>query len=628
MKEFISLVSKEKTKDVNPVLFDRTKEPSIVEFIVSGLKVIESLPYIKFVDWKHITDASKIDIKLNRRHIKNKAILKDKNISKIVSIRDTAQEMLQMKFIIEYDGDVRYITKNLLIPSYIDSYHMLINGKEVLPQKQIVDMSTYNQKKSVKLKTTLTPIDVYKESIKSPFENTEGDKFKIKTFILNLFTKELNPLYYYLAKFGLHRTIKYFGFEDIIDVTDTEFDNEINYYFKINKYLFVEVDKRYFDANEFVRTFTYMIYDLFKTRSKLESLDDVEYWTIQLGAMFTTNTKNQLNKGLNVLISFGRILDDITKNTLRLDEKHLQSTHSLIRWLLQNYSELRKKNNHDLTMKRIRCNEVTAFYFIQSMTQRINTLLNRKKLSIESIERIFNWNPDELFRIMISSRNTLLKYDADINCFELLNGLRFSFLGSQGISGGKNIGVQFRDIYPSHLGRIDLNGVSHGKNTALTGFIVPRCKIYGNGFFSNKSSDPDNFNDELRSLKEKFKNKKIDQRKEEIRKIKDEKQRICDEKYATAKFEKRDGKIVIHRLVKPLKHEDTNQYIISNRHPYTGYVRTHRNAKGQVLTEDGKFFISRRKELEKRDGKILIRARNRSDKKHYISSRVSNRSEA
>lgn len=628
MKEFISLVSKEKTKDVNPVLFDRTKEPSIVEFIVSGLKVIESLPYIKFVDWKHITDASKIDIKLNRRHIKNKAILKDKNISKIVSIRDTAQEMLQMKFIIEYDGDVRYITKNLLIPSYIDSYHMLINGKEVLPQKQIVDMSTYNQKKSVKLKTTLTPIDVYKESIKSPFENTEGNKFKIKTFILNLFTKELNPLYYYLAKFGLHRTIKYFGFEDIIDVTDTEFDNEINYYFKINKYLFVEVDKRYFDANEFVRTFTYMIYDLFKTRSKLESLDDVEYWTIQLGAMFTTNTKNQLNKGLNVLISFGRILDDITKNTLRLDEKHLQSTHSLIRWLLQNYSELRKKNNHDLTMKRIRCNEVTAFYFIQSMTQRINTLLNRKKLSIESIERIFNWNPDELFRIMISSRNTLLKYDADINCFELLNGLRFSFLGSQGISGGKNIGVQFRDIYPSHLGRIDLNGVSHGKNTALTGFIVPRCKIYGNGFFSNKSSDPDNFNDELRSLKEKFKNKKIDQRKEEIRKIKDEKQRICDEKYATAKFEKRDGKIVIHRLVKPLKHEDTNQYIISNRHPYTGYVRTYRNAKGQVLTEDGKFFISRRKELEKRDGKILIRARNRSDKKHYISSRVSNRSEA
>ena len=98
------------------------------------------------------------------------------------------------------------------------------------------------------------------------------------------------------------------------------------------------------------------------------------------------------------------------------------------------------------------------------MSKRINTLLNKRKITIESIERIFNWNPDELFSIMISSKNTLLKYDSDINCFELLNALRFSFLGSQGITGGKNIGVQFRDIYPSHLGRIDINGASHGKN--------------------------------------------------------------------------------------------------------------------------------------------------------------------
>ena len=458
------MVSKEKTEDVNPMLFDRTKEPSIAEFIVSGLKVIESLPYIKFTKWKHITDASKIDVKLNRRHIKNKAINKDKEISKIVSIRDTAQEMLQMEFVIDFDGDTRYIKKNLLIPSYIDNYHMLINGKEVLPQKQIVDMSTYNQKKSVKLKTTLTPIDLYKEPIKGSFENTKGKSFKVKTFILNLFTKELNPLYYYFAKFGFHKTLKYFGLKDVIDVTDTEFDNGINYYFKINKDLFVEVDKRYFNSNDFIRSFTYMVYDIFQGKIKLDSVDKVEYWVTKLGALFTKNTKTQLNKGYNVLVSFGRILDDITKSTLRLDKKHLQSTHSLVRWLLQNYGDLRKKNNHDLAMKRVRCNEVTAFYFIQSMAQRINNLLNKKKLTIESIERIFNWNPDELFRIMISSRNTLLKYDPDINCFELLNALRFSFLGSQGISGGKNIGVQFRDIYPSHLGRIDLNGVSHGKN--------------------------------------------------------------------------------------------------------------------------------------------------------------------
>ena len=466
MRKFIAQVSKEHTDELDPKLFDRTKEKSISEYIVSGLKVIESLPYIKFVDYKYVSDCSKIDVKLNRRHIKDKTLDKNKDISKVISTRDTAQEMLTMCFTIDYEGEHRYIKKNLLIPSYIDKYHLLINGKEVLPQKQIVDMSTYNQKKSLKLKTTLTPIDLYKEEIKIPFITTEDDDFShIKTFILNLFTKELNPLYYYMAKFGLHKTINYFNMKDIVDVTDEEYDNNLNYYFQVNKELYMEVDKRFFNKSDFVKTFSFMIYDMLKKgRIKYENVDNIPFWTTKLGTLFTTNTKNQYAKGLNVLVSFDRILDDITKDTLRIDKKHLQSTHSLIRWLIQNYVYLRKKNNHDLTTKRMRCNEVTAFYFIQAMSQRINQLLNKKKLTIEAIERIFNWNSDELFRIMLSNKNTLLKYDADINCFELLNALRFSFLGSQGISGGKNIGNQFRDIYPSHLGRIDLNGISHGKN--------------------------------------------------------------------------------------------------------------------------------------------------------------------
>ena len=480
MRQFIVHISKKKTDELNPELFDRTKEKSISEYIVSGLKVIESLPYIKFVDWKLVTDASKIDIKLNRKHIKDKNIYKDKEISKIISTKDTAQEMLIMSFAIDYEGEHRYITKKLLVPSYVDKYHLLINGKEVLPQKQIVDMSTYNQKKSVKLKTTLTPVDIYKENPSLDFVTTDNDIFtnSVKTFVLNLFTKELNPLYYYLAKFGLHKTINYFGMRDIIDITDEEYDKDIFYYFQINKELFLEVDKRFFDSNDFIKSFSYMLFDIFKAkgRFKLDIVDDMNFWVTRLGSIFTTNTKNQLSKGYNVLVSFSRILDDITRDTLRLDKKHLQSTHSLIRWILQNYSSLRKKNNHDLAMKRMRCNEVTAFYFIQAMSQRINQLLNKKKLSIEAIERIFNWNSEELFRIMLSSKNTLLKYDADINCFDMLNALRFSFLGSQGISGGKNIGDQFRDIYPSHLGRIDLNGISHGKNQIRFTFMVTCSK--------------------------------------------------------------------------------------------------------------------------------------------------------
>ena len=599
-RKFVAESSKEKTDEVDPSLFNRRKEPSITQFIVDGLKVIESLPYIKFVDWKEIKDSSKINIKLNRRHLKDRKIQKQKEITKIVPIRDTAQEMLQMTFRIDYDGESRYIKKNLLIPSYIDDYHLLINGKEILPQKQIVDTSTYNRKKSVMLKTTLTPIDIYKKEVKDLFETTKGKVFKIETFIINLFTKEINPLYYYAAKFGITKTINYFSMSDIIDITEVEHDTSINYYFRINNNLFVEVDKRFFKKSDFVKSFTYMVYDLFPARSKSEIVDDVEYWLIRLGSIYTSNTKNQLNKGQNVLISFGRTLDDITANMLRLDKKHLKSTYSLIRWELQNFNGLRKKDNHDLANKRLRCNEVIAFYFIQSMSQRINNLLNKKKLSIEDIEKIFNWNPNELLRLMLSSKNTLLKYDPDINNFQLLNALRCSFLGPQGITGGKNISDSFRDIYPSHLGRIDLNAVSHGGNSCLTGFLVPTCEIYKNGFFSKESIDPDTFSSRIKRLKKSLKDKKIDERKEEIN-IEKHKYICRREGYLYEKSIPRDknGKIIISKRTKLLKNLDTGEIIIFPRHNKDiEFVRSYRDENGILRDENGRIIISKRHKLK------------------------------
>lgn len=609
MREFISQMSEKRISDINPQLFNRSFEPSIADYIISGLKVIESLPYIKFTYWERITDASKIDVKLNRKHLKNKAILKNKNINKIISIHDTAEEMLKLKFQIDYDGETRYIRKNLLIPAYIDDYHMLINGKEILTQKQIVDMSTYNQKKSVKLKTTLTPIDLYKIPVKDGLTSTDGNKFEIKTFILNLFTKEINPLKYYAAKFGIHKTINYFGFSNVIDVVDREWDKNIFYYFQIkDNDLYIEVDKNYFKESKFIRTFVYMIYELFGPKTTFEDIDKISYWLIQLGMIFTKNTKIQKSKGLNVLVSFDRILDDITKSTLRLDKKHLQSTHSIIRWLITNYSELRKKDNHDLELKRIRCNEVTAFYFIQSMSQRINNLLNKKKLTIESIERIFNWNPDELFKLMKSSTNTLLKYNPNINCFDLLNALRFSFLGSQGISGGKNISDNFREIHASHCGRIDLNGQSHGANTALTGFLTPRCKIYDGGFFSKESKDPDMYSKTLKKIHSKLSNKSSGGRKiTDIKaELKLEKLKVIKEYETLNNVPVRNGHYLIARK-NEYYNRDTHTYIIDPMKPIEGYIQKYRDEDGLYHNMKGNYLIERENNvIRNRDGIQVI----------------------
>ena len=227
-------MSEDNIKRMNPDIFVKNNQESIASYIVKGLRVLESLPYIKFVGYEHITDESQIDIKLNRKHIKNRIILKDKSIKKVISTSDSAYEKLILRFEVNYDGETRYIRKELLIPAYVDKYHLLLNGKEILPQAQIIDMSTHIQGKSLKIKSILQPIDLYKKPIKrNKFVNTKDESFEVDTFILNLFTKELNPLYYYLAKFGLLGTIKYFGMSGVIDITDREYDNGLFYYFKI-----------------------------------------------------------------------------------------------------------------------------------------------------------------------------------------------------------------------------------------------------------------------------------------------------------------------------------------------------------------------------------------------------------
>ena len=147
------------------------------------------------------------------------------------------------------------------------------------------------------------------------------------------------------------------------------------------------------------------------------------------------------------------------------------------------------------------------------------------------------------------------------------------------------------------------------KRTALTGFLVPKCKIYGNGYFSKETSDPDNFNTEFNKLRNKLYDKDIEKTKKEIQKIKDGKS-LEDIKYIKNRFERRDGRIVIHRRPIVAKNLGTNQYIISARHPGIGYRKTYRNKDGQIMTYDNRYLIKRRHDPTISSGRYVIKSKN------------------
>ena len=146
--------------------------------------------------------------------------------------------------------------------------------------------------------------------------------------------------------------------------------------------------------------------------------------------------------------------------------------------------------------------------------------------------------------------------------------------------------------------------------TALTGFLVPRAKVYGNGFFSKESLDPDNYNDYLTKLHKDLKDKFIDKRKHEIQLLKDEKFKLLEHQFMVEQFEYINGRLVLHRRPKILKNKDDNRVIIYPRNASSKYVKTYRNENGLTLTEQNRLYVHRRHAIIKtEDDRAIIHSR-------------------
>ena len=52
--------------------------------------------------------------------------------------------------------------------------------------------------------------------------------------------------------------------------------------------------------------------------------------------------------------------------------------------------------------------------------------------------------------------------------------------------------LSYRDIYPSHIGRYDLN-VCSSSDPGLTGYLTANCKVDSRGYFDPENSEPDSY---------------------------------------------------------------------------------------------------------------------------------------
>jgi len=466
--------------DINDELFDRRTGKQIYEFIIDDLKSIEMIPNVYLKDVEYITDASKIDVRLNRRIIKNKKILKQK-IEKLIPIQYTAFDALKFTLTINR----RTLVENLiLIPKYIDRYHLMFNGNKTLVMFQVVDNSTYNIKGDVILKTRI-PAKLNKEKKKIELIDIPSEKeFNFNNILMiDLFKKKFNPLYYFVAKKGVLDTIKFFDYKKFIDITETVRDSELFYYFRINSTLLMEVEKNLFKEDSFFRMFILMLMDIFNNRTKFEDLYNNDFWIKRLGSLFTTSSKNQHNKGLDVLKSFKNVLDATTQKTLCVSERDKDDIYAVMRWLLREFNELRNLDNDNLENKRIRTNEYIAAYFSNILKDKVNYALNMKPFDENKLAKIFKFDEYVLFKSLVGGTRAcpLFRYNIDINDLQALNALKYSITGIQGLPSAR-VKDEQRDLYPSHLSRFELNAIS-SSSPGVSGMLTPFCAIYGDGYF-------------------------------------------------------------------------------------------------------------------------------------------------
>ena len=542
MYDFLHKYSIEKnSKRINESIITRSYDKPLYEYIVECCKGLEVLPPVKLESWRLITDQTKINFKLNKKLVKDPKIKNNKNLESLIPMNDSLNDMLEFKFSVTIKGETKYFTRRMLVLKPVKGNYYILGGKRILPINQVVDNSTFVKGNILNYKTTGFPMKltiknykleanpddkVSKKGKSKKCKLISSDDISIKTakFQIDVFLKECNPLLYFLARYGIMDTIEMFDLGDVISLT-TRVNDLSNYiYLKINNNLFIEANREILFAHDFILRFLATLHDVIAnaSSSNLKDLLSTEFWLCELGSVFNKKT---VDKGKKVLISFSKILDATTSARLNVSKMHRKNSHTLLRWLMTNFSEHLKKDNHNLKLKRVRVNEHIAYHLNQALTRNMNSILNSDSASMERYEKLLNAiSENTLFKAMKSSSKNvnpyaLFRYEAYNSFSNIIDSSRWSFKGVTGLNGGKyKTSPQYRDIYPSHIGRFDLY-VCSSSDPGLTGYLTSNCKIDDMGYFDSNGSEPDIYDQIILNATDRVKEKKYRKKRMDLLKV-------------------------------------------------------------------------------------------------------------
>lgn len=421
MKEFMKEYSNSNPNSnrLNYGLINKEYDKPLIEYINDSAKSLEVIKNIQFLGSRFVKYESEID--MNKYEKRRKVDNKNKEEIKYTSIEDSRVGELILKFKITFKGKSEIIEKPILVPLPDEYGYYQIKGKKYILMYQLVDASTYVTKNSVVLKSIM-PIFLTRK----PFtkKDTEGYEYTCPIYSTKVFKNDITIMYFYFAKIGLTKSLRYFSVNHYIGVSNEKKDTEHFIYFQISQGFYLKVKRNAFNDSQYIRSVAFMILNVCNSKVNINNMDCRQLWIEKIGNIFSIST-NHYEKGKNILVFFDRMLDETTKSNLRIEPKYKKSMYSILLYMFQNFNELKKKDNMDMENKRLRDSEYIASLLNKELSKRILPVVNSgKKLTREKIKDVFKFSGEILITQLYNSG--LFRYDDQVNDMDFFSKLKYT----------------------------------------------------------------------------------------------------------------------------------------------------------------------------------------------------------
>ena len=471
---------------------------------VVGFKVVENLDEIK----QTMIEYEREKFEQKNRNSKVKKVF-DESRFNYIDLKESIVKLLVIRYYVSINNECEYFTVIIKVPRVVDKYYMKIFGKYYLAINQIIDASTYNnstknpnsknkKKQNISFRTIFMKTMMYRSFY--AMKTTKKEPIKITSYSSNIFTKSVLSFKYVFARFGFFEGLSFFNMRDCIRITKEDPDDDKFYTFcRSNKHIFISTPKMLFDNQPAVQS---MIYTVYKTLLKDSDVDQYHlrsFWLKSLGGDFGNPS---IEKGTGILDSFENIYESIIRNGLHLPELKKRDMYDILKWMIGNYSELRQKDNHDISTKRIRWALYLACHYSAAIAEGLYRIADTNSKSadctIDAIRKAIVTHPDILLKAL-SRGNKLIISKNSVNSDDALSALKFSFKGLGGIGDSNKAAVSdsFRAVDVSHVGRVDVT-YSSNNDPGMSGIICPMADIYDDSF--SEYEEPNDWDEKFNEL--------------------------------------------------------------------------------------------------------------------------------